>query len=122
MSPEQLQGRPGRATDVYAASVVLWETLAAKRLFAATSEPEIVRKVMEGKVDPPSTYAAGIPPGLDAIALRGLHRDPQKRFETARDMAVALEQVFPVGWAGEDRPLGRDHLRRIPREDQRPDG
>ena len=96
MSPEQLHGKPVRATDVYAVSVVLWEALAARRLFTAPSEPEIVRKVMEGKVDPPGAFGAGIPPELDAIVLRGLQRDPLKRFETAREMALALEAVFPA--------------------------
>jgi serine/threonine-protein kinase len=99
MAPEQLRGEPvDRRTDVYAASVVLWEALTARRLFKGDSDVEIFGKVLGSEIPPPSTLSPDIPVGLDAIVLRGLDRDPSKRFATARDMARAIEScVPPVG-------------------------
>jgi serine/threonine-protein kinase len=96
MAPEQLRGEPvDRRTDVYAASVVLWEALTGKRLFKGDSDVEIFGKVLGSEIPPPSTLAPDIPVGLDAIVLRGLDRDLSKRFTTARDMARAIESCVP---------------------------
>jgi serine/threonine-protein kinase len=96
MAPEQLRGEQvTRRTDVYAASVVLWETLAGARLFKSENEGNLVAKVMEGKAPPPSSVARGLPAQLDAIVLRGLSLDPAQRFATARDMASALAACIP---------------------------
>lgn len=94
MPPEQLRGRKiDRRADIYAASVVLWEVLALQRLFAGDTEGDTVGQVLEAEVPPPSRYAPGIPPELDALVLRGLSRDPNQRFSTAIEMASALERT-----------------------------
>src|SRR5262249_48210497 len=78
--------------DVYAAAVVLWEMLTARPLFDPINGG-LVRLAEEGKsqLERPSNIVAGIPCELDEIVLRGLAKDPAKRFATARDMAAALE-------------------------------
>ena len=92
MAPEQIRGHEAtRRTDVYAASVVLWEALAGRRLFRDDNEGAVLQKVLEGAVDPPSKHNPGVPQTLDSIALRGLARDPLDRFATAREMASAIE-------------------------------
>jgi len=92
MSPEQLGGRAvDRRTDIYAASVVLWEVLTGQRLFEGDDAAGVFGLVMQKKVPPPSSIVAGLPPELDEVALRGLERDPIRRFARARDMALALE-------------------------------
>lgn len=110
MAPEQLRGSPlDRQTDIYAAAVVLWETLSGDRLFRGENEGDIVSKVLEGTVLPPSRamrVTAGVEARrtvarLDAITLRGLARDPSMRFATARDMALALEEALPPATTSE---------------------
>jgi serine/threonine-protein kinase len=101
MSPEHLRGQVSRATDVFAASVVLWEALAGRRLFSADSEGEVVGRIIEAKVDPPSRHAPAVPPELDVLTLRGLARDPKERFSSAREMARALESALPAATASE---------------------
>ncbi len=97
MPQEQLLGeKVTRRCDIYAASVVLWETLAGRRLFAGDSEGAILHAVMNLKVPAPSSQRGDVPPELDAIVLRGLARDPRERFATAREMATALEAAVPV--------------------------
>jgi eukaryotic-like serine/threonine-protein kinase len=92
MAPEQIVDREASPrTDVYAASVVLWELLARRRLFEAGNEAALLAKVLEGAVLPPSHFASSLDPALDAVVLRGLARDPAARFPTADEMARALE-------------------------------
>jgi serine/threonine protein kinase len=93
MPPEQLSaGQMDRRTDVYAAAVVLWETLVGQRLFVGDSHGVVVGKILHGEVPAPGQKVEGIPPALDAIVLRGLARDPEERYATAREMAVDLER------------------------------
>lgn len=94
MSPEQLNGRPvDRRTDLFAAGAVLWEALTGKRLFDGDGAGEILGKVLSYQIPDPGTVVEGIPPALAAIALRALERDPEKRFQTAREFAMALETL-----------------------------
>jgi len=128
MAPEQLRrATVDRRTDVYAASVVIWEMCAGRRLFKADDEAGVVEQILVGMVDPPSKYAPSLPERIDQIILRGLDPDPQKRFQTAEDMALELEAVAPparsseVGaWvarmAGEKLRLRSDEVSKIERE------
>ncbi len=94
MSPEQLENEPAdRRTDVWAASVVLWEMLANKRLFVADSQAALVRVVLNKDI--PKVSSTGAPAMLDSILAKGLARDPAKRYATAREMALALEEALP---------------------------
>ena len=96
MSPEQVEGKATRATDVYAASVVLWEALTGRRLFDGQNDAQTLDLLLEGCAEPPSAHAPGLPAALDAATLRGLSVDPEKRFATAREMARALEDAIPL--------------------------
>jgi eukaryotic-like serine/threonine-protein kinase len=100
MAPEQLAGRGlNRKTDLWAASVVLWETLTAQRLFGGTDEGVVYGRVMEGVIAPPSQIAPDVPAVLDEIVLKGLKRNPEERFATAAEMATALQRSLPVASA-----------------------
>jgi len=100
MAPEQLRGEEvDRRSDVYAAAVVLWEMLTGKRLFLADSPQATMRQVLEKQPDPPSMHVANIPAAVDAIVLRGVSKRASDRFATAREMALALEDVM-----GRDSP------------------
>jgi serine/threonine-protein kinase len=93
MAPEQLEGdEVSRRTDIWAASVVLWEMLTGRRLFVADSQSALMKKVLEAKVPPPSSVRP-CPPEMDVLVLKGLSRDPEARFATAREMAFAIEEV-----------------------------
>lgn len=100
MAPEQISAQPiDRRTDVFAASIVLWEVLTSKRLFAGDSEASTVGNLLMRPIEPPSAHARDLPSGLDEIVVRGLSRDPAGRFQTAHDMALALEEVVPPATA-----------------------
>jgi serine/threonine-protein kinase len=91
MAPEQLQGDTTRKCDIFSTGVILWEALARRRLFAGESPAETVHKVLTSRIEPPSSFERDLPPGVDRIVLRALERDPERRYVTARDMAVELE-------------------------------
>jgi eukaryotic-like serine/threonine-protein kinase len=96
MAPEQVQsGHVDRRTDVFAASVVLWEALAGRRLFRAEGEAQVMHLLLYAPIEPPSTVRPGIPASLDALVMRGLSRDPEARFATAEEMADALDEAAP---------------------------
>jgi serine/threonine protein kinase len=102
MAPEQVRGAAvTRRTDVYAASVVLWEALTGERLFKGDNEANVLAVVLAGDVPPPSSIATTLPPSLDPVILRGLQREPGNRYATAREMAQDLEATFGVASAAE---------------------
>jgi eukaryotic-like serine/threonine-protein kinase len=94
MAPEQLRsGLSSPASDIWGASVVLWEMLSGDRLFSGGSDAEVFGRVLYDTVRPVLRDGEPIPKELDAVVARGLCRFPERRFETARDMALALEQA-----------------------------
>ncbi|HEX8794324.1 MAG TPA: serine/threonine-protein kinase [Polyangiaceae bacterium] len=98
MSPERLRGEPAdRRADVYAAAVVLWEMLVGKRLFPGEDDAQVLARVLKGCDEPPSARVAGMPSLLDAVVMRGLANEPSKRFQTAEEMAIALEMGVTIG-------------------------
>lgn len=96
MAPEHLLGQPVRASDVYSAAVVLWELLTNTRLFADESS---FAQRLAGPLVPPTAPA---PRGGDdaerarallSVATTGLAHAPERRYPTARAMAIAIEEV-----------------------------
>ena len=94
MAPEQLEGAVvTRRTDLYAAGVVLWETLTGRRLFRGDTDLDTVQLVVKGDVRPPSEIVTDLDPAFDALVMKAVERDPEKRFATAAAFAEALEDL-----------------------------
>lgn len=94
VAPEQLgDAEVDRRADVYGASVVLWQALTGRKLFDATDYAQLFAAILREPVAPPSTVNEVIGAELDAIVMRGLARDPERRFATAQDMAEALDAL-----------------------------
>ena len=93
VAPEQIaDAHVGRQADIYSASVVLWECLTGKRLFHGDNPEATLAQVLSGSVPAPSQLVPQLPHALDAVVLRGLSRNPAKRFDSAKAMAVELEK------------------------------
>ncbi|MEO8876021.1 MAG: serine/threonine-protein kinase [Polyangiaceae bacterium] len=98
MSPEQTLGKEvDRRTDVFAAGVVLYEALVGDRLFHAESQMEILRKITDAPIPPPSSLVPEISPELDAVVAKALARDKDQRYATAADFLEGLERAAPIG-------------------------
>jgi serine/threonine-protein kinase len=101
MAPERVQNQPAtRQSDVYAAAVVTWELLTGQSLFPS-NQAAILTAVMQDPIRPPSEVAGHVPPALDRVVLRGLERDPEKRYQTALEMGLELERCAGIAAASE---------------------
>ncbi len=86
-----MRNRIDRRADVFAAGIVVWEELAAKRLFKAENEAATLSRVMTEPVPPLTTIVPGLSPALSAVVMRALERSPDARFATCAQFADALE-------------------------------
>jgi eukaryotic-like serine/threonine-protein kinase len=100
MAPEQLadaRGVDARA-DLWAVSVILYEMLAGRRPYRATTTEEMFTALVTGEPDPIRIALPSAPPEFDAFFARALAREPQHRFASAGEMAMALARL-PLGAA-----------------------
>jgi serine/threonine-protein kinase len=92
MAPEQLVGGPlDRRADVYSAGVILWETLARRRLWKGVGDLPIMQRVAAGNVPKPSSVEPDVPKRLEAICMRALSLHPEDRHPTAASLQAELE-------------------------------
>lgn len=99
LSPEAVDGRQvDHRADIFSAGVVLWELLANRRLFLGKSEMETVDLVQKADVPALTLLNPDVTEELDRLVAKALHRDPRKRFHSAREMGDALtEYLFSAG-------------------------
>jgi serine/threonine-protein kinase len=92
MSPEQTIGRTiDRRTDVFALGTTLYEVTADRRLFRGKDDAETLKAVHEAQVPDPMTFIKTYPSWLWEVLHHALDRDPARRFQSAQDMARALD-------------------------------
>lgn len=102
MSPEQLQGvGVDRRGDVFAAGVVLWESLTGRRLFTGKDAGTVLRKILTEPVPPPSEINPQLPASFDPVVLKALEKNPDTRYQSAREFAIAVENSMPMASARE---------------------
>ncbi len=91
MAPEQIRGDglDGRA-DVFSLGVCAWEALAGRRLFDRSTDFAIWKAITEEDVPPIRAYWPECPPAVEAVILRALDRDRERRQPSARDFGGAL--------------------------------
>ena len=95
MSPEQAWGKNiDKRSDIFALSTVLFEMLTGRRLFTGDNELSILEQVREARVTAPSQFNDEVTPEIDAIVLKALQKEPEKRYQTAGEMARDLDQVL----------------------------
>jgi eukaryotic-like serine/threonine-protein kinase len=94
VSPEQLRGAGASPrSDVFALGAVLYEMLTGQRAFNGESRADAFSAILE-RDPPPMTLPGGPAPlPLDRVVRRCLEKDPEDRFQLARDVAFALEAV-----------------------------
>jgi eukaryotic-like serine/threonine-protein kinase len=95
LSPEAALGHPVDArTDIFAVGIILWELLAGRRLFIGESDLETVRQVQSARVPPIRTINPYASLELEAVLAKALARDPEHRYQMARDLGHDLNQIL----------------------------
>lgn len=91
MAPEQVEGKPvSPRTDIYALGIVIYEMVTGKRPFAGENEFSTAVQRLKAPPPPPRLHRADLDPRWEAVILRCLERDPERRFASATDVARAL--------------------------------
>ncbi len=103
LSPEQAAGRPiDDRSDIYSVGCVLYELLTGCPPFTGPTPYEVARRHMHEEPLAPSVLLPGLPPEYDAIVLRALRKDPDRRYSSAAGMRSAISRAIPSAADGED--------------------
>ncbi|MBE2253440.1 MAG: serine/threonine protein kinase [Myxococcus sp.] len=95
MSPEQCMGKHlDNRSDLFSLGTVLYEWLTGFKLFTGDSEVAILKSITEGKIYAPSYFKADIPEGVEAILMKALEKDRERRYQTAWDMQYDIDQFL----------------------------
>lgn len=109
MAPEQAKTPKDvdRRADLFSVGVVLWELLAARRLFKGKSESETLQNLLGQDIPSLALIREDVEPELEAVVAKALERDPERRFQTAREFIDALNEAVEVESLDTRKELGQ---------------
>ena len=96
MAPEQVEGKTDQTdarTDIFAFGVVVYEMATGKKAFEGKSQASLIAKILETNPPSMSTLAPMTPPALDRLVKRCLAKDPDDRWQSARDLCEELHWI-----------------------------
>ena len=98
MAPEQLMGaKPDRRSDLYSFGVILYEMCTGKHPFDEKTGPRLTEAILHRAPLVPSASNPRVSPALDGIVLKALEKEPEHRYQSARELSVDLERLFSRG-------------------------
>ncbi|MGA7293249.1 MAG: protein kinase [Terriglobales bacterium] len=94
MSPEQLQGRVSdRRSDIWAAGTVIYEMVTGHPAFHEKTDTATAGAILHKPVAPPGRVTHGLSPHLEDIILKCLEKEPENRYQSAKELAVDLRRL-----------------------------
>jgi serine/threonine protein kinase len=98
MAPEQLEGKEADArTDIFALGAVIYEMATGRRAFEGKSQASLISSIMTANTPALSTVQAMAPPALDHVVKVCLAKEPDERWQTAKDVCVELKWIAETG-------------------------
>lgn len=108
MAPEQLRGETvDHRTDIWAAGVVLYELTTGRRPFENKVATALAADIQTAPIVPPS-QSAGVSTSVEPIVLKCLERDPDLRYQSARDLGADFRRLLSGGSGTGVTATGRD--------------
>ncbi|HSS40441.1 MAG TPA: serine/threonine-protein kinase [Polyangia bacterium] len=94
MSPEQVAGEGADyRSDIFSLGIILYEISLGQRLWRGPAE-EVMRRIVEEKIAPPTSVRRDYPPALELIVMRALEKRPADRYQSAEEMRNDLEEFL----------------------------
>jgi Tol biopolymer transport system component/tRNA A-37 threonylcarbamoyl transferase component Bud32 len=114
MSPEQVRGEPvDHRGDIFSFGCLLYEMMTGRRAFDRATPAETMTAILRDDLREDGPGDAALPPSLGAIVRHCLEKRPEERFQSARDLAFALQSAS--GWgSGPAVPIARPARRPRP--------
>lgn len=101
MSPEQVRGQATDSrTDIFALGAILCEMVMGQRTFQRATEADTVSAILNEEPPPIAQLSPDTPPGFERVIRRCLEKNPEQRFQSASDLAFALEALSDPSWTG----------------------
>jgi Tol biopolymer transport system component len=113
MAPEQVRGHAtDHRSDIFAFGVVLYEMVTGRRAFSGDTPADTISAILNADVPEIENTGTGVPAALERIVRRCLEKKPELRFQSAHDLAFALETVS--GAATRSGPVAAEPPRAVP--------
>jgi Tol biopolymer transport system component len=94
MAPEQLEGKEADSrADLFAFGAVLYEMITGRKAFSGASHASLISSIMSSHPPPVSTVMTLAPAALDQLIARCLAKDPEERWQSARDVKLQLAWI-----------------------------
>jgi eukaryotic-like serine/threonine-protein kinase len=94
MAPEQLEGKDADPrTDLFAFGAVVYEMTTGRRAFEGATPASVIAAILEREPEPVSRLQPLTPPALEHLVMRCLRKDPEERWQTARDVVAQLKWI-----------------------------
>ena len=94
MAPEQLEGKEADArSDIWAFGAVLYEMATGKRAFTGDTQASLIGHIMHGPTPRVAAVQPASPPALDRVIRRCLAKNPEDRWQSARDLVIELRDI-----------------------------
>jgi serine/threonine-protein kinase len=95
MAPEQVRRTldADPRSDIYSAGIILFALLTGRMPFAGRSATHVLEQQVHKPPPPPSCFVDSIPRAAEAVVLRALEKDPDRRFQSAEELAAAIVSV-----------------------------
>src|SRR3954468_9901540 len=95
MSPEQITGgNIDKRTDVFSAGIILYQFLTGEKPFTGSGAWTIAKKIIQEEPPLPSSLNNAITPLFDAVVNKALSKNPETRYQSARELGAALKLAF----------------------------